>query len=328
MNGVTGPRIVVGVDGTAGSERALHGAAEEARQRNGHLRVVLAWEPTYLATYSSVTSHADRSQQEQTAHAVLAEALRSVFGSDLPANVVADVIEGVPARVLAEQSASADLLVLGGSTPPPSWSGAFVGPVTRGCLNQARCPIMIIGPPRLPGLSLNWCSWTADSLPCPMSWRGRSGRAGHATHLAAGPARHRLGCAFVVLFLNQSVRRFYALEMPSHELGLIQAFRQLTDRIGRDGRRDSRPCRERCLDQPAVAGGQRLGAGRDTRQRRDRLLDRRIRCPVVHRIGDSAADRAAVVRISRVRRRRGGDRRSWGIPAARRHDTAYRQRNA
>jgi nucleotide-binding universal stress UspA family protein len=88
MNGVTGPRILVGVDGTAGSVRALHWAAEEARQMNGPLRVVLVWEPTYLAAYSSVTSHADRDQQEQTAHAVLAEALRSVFGADLPANIV------------------------------------------------------------------------------------------------------------------------------------------------------------------------------------------------------------------------------------------------
>ena len=144
MNGVTGPRILVGVDGTAGSVRALRWAAEEARQRSGCLRVVLAWEPAHLATYAPVTSHADRSEQEQDAHAMLAGALGSVFGSDVPARVVADVIEGMPARVLVELSGSADLLVLG-STPPPSLSGASVGAVIRGCLNQARCPVMIIG---------------------------------------------------------------------------------------------------------------------------------------------------------------------------------------
>ena len=35
--------VVVGVDGSAGSERALRFAAQEARQRSARLRVVHAW---------------------------------------------------------------------------------------------------------------------------------------------------------------------------------------------------------------------------------------------------------------------------------------------
>lgn len=144
MKGVSRPKIVVGVDGSAGSRRALRWAAAEARQRDATLRVVLAWEPAYLATYSSVTAHVDREEQERAAQSMLAETLRSVFGADTPDQVMAKVIQGVAERVLVEESGMADLLVLG-STPARGPASQSVGPVIRGCLYQARCPVMIIG---------------------------------------------------------------------------------------------------------------------------------------------------------------------------------------
>lgn len=142
MDCVTEPRILAGVDGSAGSVRALRWAADEARQRHGQLRVVLAWEPAYLATYSSVTAHAGRGEQELAAQAALAETLRVAFAGDIPGHVATEVIEGVPERVLVSESCAADLLVLG-STPKTPCSP--VGPVIRGCLSQARCPVMVIG---------------------------------------------------------------------------------------------------------------------------------------------------------------------------------------
>ena len=145
MGGVSVPRIVVGVDGSAGSRRALRWAAEEARQRQSRLRVVLAWEPAYLATYSSVSAHAGHGEQEQGAHVLLAETLRSVFGSDAPDDVQAAVIQGVAERVLVDESCAADLLVLG-SMQVREGAHQAVGPVIRGCLNQARCPVMVVGP--------------------------------------------------------------------------------------------------------------------------------------------------------------------------------------
>ncbi len=147
MGCVTEPRIVVGVDGSAGSVRALYWAADEARQRRGQLRVVLAWEPAYLATYSSVTAHADWGEQERAAQAVLAETLGAAFAGDMPGDVVTTVIEGVAERVLVSESCAADLLVLG-STPKTPCSP--IGPVIRGCLHQARCPVMVIGQYKAP----------------------------------------------------------------------------------------------------------------------------------------------------------------------------------
>lgn len=144
MDGVSGPKMVVGVDGSAGSRRALRWAAEEARQRHGRLRVVLAWEPACLAAYSSVTAHADRREQERAARSLLAETLRLAFGADAPDHVAAKVVQGVAERVLVEESCGADLLVLG-STSASERGWPSVSPVIRGCLHQARCPVMIIG---------------------------------------------------------------------------------------------------------------------------------------------------------------------------------------
>jgi nucleotide-binding universal stress UspA family protein len=125
----------------------LRWAAEEARQRNGSLRVVLAWEPAYLATYSSATVHADCGEQERAARALLDETLRLVFREDTPDHMEAEVIQGVAERVLVGESGAADLLVLGSAVAAEHVSPP-VGPVIRGCLRQACCPVMIIGPRR------------------------------------------------------------------------------------------------------------------------------------------------------------------------------------
>lgn len=140
------PKIVVGVDGSAGSRRALRWAAVEARQRHGRLLVVLAWEPAYLA------SETERREQQWAAQSLLAETLRSVFGADTPDHVVAKVVQGMAERVLVEESGAADLLVLG-STPASESARPPVGPVIRGSLHQARCPVMIIGTCKRPSVS-------------------------------------------------------------------------------------------------------------------------------------------------------------------------------
>lgn len=144
MGSVSGPEILVGIDGSAGSRRALRWAAHEARRRDAALQVVLAWEPAYLATYSPVAARADCQEQERAAQSLLAETLRSVFGANTPDHVVAKVVQGVAERVLVEESCAAELLVLG-STSASEGAWPSVGPVIRGCLRQARCPVMIIG---------------------------------------------------------------------------------------------------------------------------------------------------------------------------------------
>jgi len=55
-----------------------------------------------------------------------------------------EIAEGLAARVLLDQAADADMLVLGrNSNGPDPYRAA--GPVIRACLRAARCPVVIIG---------------------------------------------------------------------------------------------------------------------------------------------------------------------------------------
>ena len=55
-----------------------------------------------------------------------------------------EIAEGLAARVLLDQAADADMLVLGRSSQGPDPYRA-AGPVIRVCLRAARCPVVIIG---------------------------------------------------------------------------------------------------------------------------------------------------------------------------------------
>jgi nucleotide-binding universal stress UspA family protein len=138
------PGVVVGVSGSQGSLRALRWAAAEAHRRRRPLTVVLVWGENQMGAYTAAAAHADHDQQERTASHTLEVALLSAFGTVAPRGVMARVIEGTAERVLAKESVGADLLVLG-SPLTPSFSGTYIGPVARGCLGRAACPVVVVG---------------------------------------------------------------------------------------------------------------------------------------------------------------------------------------
>ena len=59
-------------------------------------------------------------------------------------SVRTEIAEGLAARVLLDQAADADMLVLGRNSNGPDPYRA-TGPVIRVCLRAARCPVVIIG---------------------------------------------------------------------------------------------------------------------------------------------------------------------------------------
>jgi len=150
MSSVTEPVIVVGVNGSRASLAALRWAAEEADRRHARLRVVLAWSPHAAACYAPAVGRPTREQQREAAGQKLTALLRRVFRTGLPWRLTPELAEGVAERVLVEESADADLLVLGAAAPP-STSGRSVGPVVRACLSRARCPVVVVGPAECAG---------------------------------------------------------------------------------------------------------------------------------------------------------------------------------
>ena len=146
------PVILVGVGGSDASIAALSWAAGEARRRSARLRVIEAWQ-VYPARALYAAGWSDRGRPSRDAAADrLAARVLAVVGDTASVTVTTELVEGTAERVLAEASASADLLVLGsGSQSPvaqvdPQIVDRPTGPVIRACLSHARCPVLIIGP--------------------------------------------------------------------------------------------------------------------------------------------------------------------------------------
>jgi len=133
--------VVVGVDGSEPSSRALTFAAEEARLRARPLRVVRAWHVPPLV-YEAYIPEAYEGAKE--ASVALDEQVRAVLGDgDLAIERV--VSEGPAAKVLLEAGAGADLLVVG-SRGHGGFGGLLLGSVSTQVVHHAHCPVVVVRP--------------------------------------------------------------------------------------------------------------------------------------------------------------------------------------
>lgn len=152
------PRVVVGVDGSAGSVAALRWAAARAPSLGADLVVVHAWEPAAVrrAPYAPAAARPSAEESRGRADEVLERALRAGLGPGAEAGVRAVLAEGPPAAVLLRYADEALLLALGRRPPPgpgpgPVTPDAGGGPVARDCLRHTRCPVVVVpGEPALP----------------------------------------------------------------------------------------------------------------------------------------------------------------------------------
>ena len=137
-------RIVVGIDGSTTSERALRWAADEAVLTQSVLDVVHAWRPSYPLTARDVFD--DQAGLENAAHRRLVEAVARLR-SDVPGLV--DVRERLelehPATALLTASAGADLLVVG-TRGRGGFAGLLLGSVSQRCLTHATGPVAVVPP--------------------------------------------------------------------------------------------------------------------------------------------------------------------------------------
>jgi len=168
------PPIVVGVNGTAASLVAVRLAAREALARGRHLRVVHAF------TWPGSSPHGQQQEYAAARHeaagmvdAAVATARRYTPG----VQVTSQLIDGLPIRVLRQQSRAAELLVLGhddgGGTLRLS-----VDSVLLQTVSHAWCPVAVARGPRPPsGTLLAAVDGSPDSI--------------HALRHAAVEARRR-----------------------------------------------------------------------------------------------------------------------------------------
>lgn len=134
-------RIVVGVDGSAGSREALRWAIRQAELTGSALEAVIAWQ--YPAFFGWATAGPDDADFAKLAEQTLASALTEAFGAQWPGWVHARVIEGYPAGVLTEVAEGADLLVVG-CRGHGGFAGLLLGSVSQYLAHHAPCPIVIV----------------------------------------------------------------------------------------------------------------------------------------------------------------------------------------
>jgi nucleotide-binding universal stress UspA family protein len=136
--------VLVGVDGSAPSNKALVWAAAEAAHHGADLVVVNVWAHTLLPPAGSV-SVSERyvpDPSQRTADDLLAE-IKEVLGEDPPLLVQPVVKQGNPAEVLIEESANAELLVVG-TRGHGGFRGLVLGSVSQHVAAYAKCPVAVV----------------------------------------------------------------------------------------------------------------------------------------------------------------------------------------
>jgi nucleotide-binding universal stress UspA family protein len=132
-------RIVVGVDGSDGGQRALRWAVGEAANRGGIVEAVTAY------TFEPLDGSSFRYREQQ--YKQVAQMLdRQVAGAltDNPRAIVTARVEfGAAAEALLDAATGADLLVLG-SHGHGRLFHAVLGSVAEACVRKAACPVVVI----------------------------------------------------------------------------------------------------------------------------------------------------------------------------------------
>ena len=136
--------IVVGVDGSPGSRTALRWAAAEAADHGSELVVLNVWEHTLLPPAGSVTvsEHYVPDPSQRTAED-LVQVIKEELGEQPPVLVQPRVKQGSPAKVLIEESATADLLVVG-TRGHGGFAGLVLGSVSQHAAAYAQCPVTVV----------------------------------------------------------------------------------------------------------------------------------------------------------------------------------------
>jgi nucleotide-binding universal stress UspA family protein len=136
--------IVVGVDGSVGSENALRWAVGEARLRSAAVRAVLAWAhgayPHAMTERFDVDGVGDLTL---SASQVLHETVRRAPLGDPPVEVRETVVDRPPVRALVDESRDAMMLVVG-ARGLSRLRRMVVGSVSGACVHEATCPAVVV----------------------------------------------------------------------------------------------------------------------------------------------------------------------------------------
>ncbi len=138
--------IVVGVDGSGGAAVALDFAVGEAALRGSKLRLVSAWEIPASVLASVVAGKEFYEEFRENAVRVVREAAALVAEREPSVEHEELVVEGQAAKVLLDNAADAELMVVG-RRGLGTFREMLLGSISRQVAVHAKCPLVIVPSP-------------------------------------------------------------------------------------------------------------------------------------------------------------------------------------
>ncbi|MGB5952192.1 MAG: universal stress protein, partial [Ornithinimicrobium sp.] len=141
--------VVVGVDGSAGSDDAVDYASDLASDSGAELLVVSAWQTPRLYDWNRAYLADEEWRKEDVerarnyAHALVDRARARAHERHRDQTIREVVQEGRPEHVIAHAHGDASLLVVGARGHGDYYS-LLLGSVSRGVVHQAHCPVYIV----------------------------------------------------------------------------------------------------------------------------------------------------------------------------------------
>jgi nucleotide-binding universal stress UspA family protein len=140
------PGIIVGIDGSGHSRRALDWAIREAAVRHAPLTVLTVQQAVTSFWAGPAAGPGDREaagQARKTAREETDDALGALAGDARPPQVTVLAVPGIPAEEILAAGTGADIIVLG-SRGAGGFRKLLMGSVASQVTRHARCPVVII----------------------------------------------------------------------------------------------------------------------------------------------------------------------------------------
>ncbi len=142
------PGIIVGVDGSHHSERALEWAMKEAALRRQPVKV-LAVHPVVRGWTGRGVSYGEDTELLAPTRAAARELTDKVLAGlsgPRPESVTVEAVPGIPAQVLVDAAADAEMIVVG-SRGTGGFARLTMGSVSDQVARHAPCPVVIVPHP-------------------------------------------------------------------------------------------------------------------------------------------------------------------------------------
>ena len=144
MQRTTGP-VVVGVDGSPTSDAAVAFAFQSAAARDTTLVAVHVWNDLTVPVSHRMRETMDPARIEQEERALLAERTAGWADKYPDVQVQRIVVQGRAVAALLEQSATAQLLVVG-SHGRGGFTGMLLGSTSHSLIIHGTCPVVVVRP--------------------------------------------------------------------------------------------------------------------------------------------------------------------------------------